>query len=479
MTNEVRENCINICFLGHVDSGKSTTIGHLCYEMGAVDKRTIDKLEETAKELGKGSFGFAFYCDNNKAERVSGITIQTTMKVFFTASRMVNVIDCPGHRDYLKNMITGTAQADVAVFVVPCAPTEFEHAIDKKGTLQEHMTLAYTLGVPNAIVAINKFDLYDNPEEAQKRFDEISGNIANKMKRLFNMKTTPVIPISGFKGIGLSAKGAKFDWFKGWTPEGNPNMPPIRCLEEAIDYIPQPLRMTEAPLRVQIVQVLDVRGIGKVFTGRIECGRCKPNQKVLVSPAGIQTEIKTLEIHKTARKEVVAGENCGIVLKVSGPDIEKIKPGSVISEVDRNPCKKTYAAYATVVFVDKVKCVKKGYSPTMDLGVSHVSTMFAKICDTGIKKGNEYTITKENPEEISGEKQCARVILVPSKSIVMEPFDKCKALGRFSLRDMRKTIAIGVVHEALTREETEARVPELSKDTKKAAVAAAVGGKKK
>ncbi|KAI5165808.1 elongation factor 1-alpha [Nematocida sp. ERTm5] len=464
---EQKEQYINVCFLGHVDSGKSTTIGHLCYKLGVIDKRTLDKLEEVAKEHGKGSFSYAFFCDNNKAERESGITIQVSMKVVKTAKHTVNILDCPGHRGFLKNMITGTAQADVAVIIVPAAQGEFERAIADTSTLYEHIVLAHTLGVSKAIVAINKLDTLGSDAEAKARFEEISENIKGRMKKMYNMKTTPIIAISGFKGYGLTAEGEKFDWFKGWTPEETPDATPIRSLEEAIDYYPIPKRMTEAPLRIPLTNILEIKGIGRVYTGRVESGTCLAGMKVNIAPAGVATEVKTMEIHKTARKKVEAGENCGITLKTN-QDTDKIKQGAVIADA-ANPCIKGFAAYATVIFIGKVKCIKAGYAPTMDIAATHVSTIFAKLCDIGSKKGKEFVVTNDKPTEISGTRPCARVIIVPSKPTVMEKFSEFPFLGRFALRDMGKTIGVGIIHEVLDKAATEARVPEYFATGKKTA----------
>ncbi|KAI5190024.1 elongation factor 1-alpha [Nematocida minor] len=462
-----KEQYINVCFLGHVDSGKSTTIGHLCYKLGAIDKRTLEKLEEVAKEHGKGSFSYAFFCDNNKAERESGITIQVSMKVVKTAKHTVNILDCPGHRGFLKNMITGTAQADVAVIIVPAAQGEFERAITETGTLYEHIVLAHTLGVSKAIVAINKLDTLGSEADAEKRFVEISENIKAKMKKMYNIKTTPIVAISGFKGVGLVAEGEKFGWFKGWTPEDAPaDFVPIRSLEEAIDYYPIPKRMTESPLRIPLTNILEIKGIGRVYTGRVESGVCTAGMKVHISPAGVSTEVKTMEIHKTARKRVEAGENCGITLKAN-QDTDKIKQGAVIADA-ANPCIKGFAAYATVIFIGKVKCIKAGYAPTMDIAATHVSSVFAQLCDIGTKKGKEFVVTADRPSEIAGTRPCARVIIAPSKPTVMEKFSEFPFLGRFALRDMGKTIGVGIIHEVLDKAQTEVRVPEFFNTGKKA-----------
>ncbi|KAI5172794.1 elongation factor 1-alpha [Nematocida sp. LUAm3] len=466
-----KEQYINVCFLGHVDSGKSTTIGHLCYKLGAIDKRTVEKLEETAKEHGKGSFSFAFYCDNNKAERESGITIQVSMKVVKTQKHTVNILDCPGHRGFLKNMITGTAQADIAVIIVPAAQGEFERAITTTGTLYEHIVLAHTLGVSKAIVAINKLDTLADASTAKERFVEISENIKSKMKKMYDMKTTPIVAVSGFKGIGLTASSEKFEWFEGWRPEGKPEATPIRSLEEAIDYYPIPERMVTSPLRLPITSILEIKGIGRVYTGRVEYGTATQGMKVIISPSGVKAEIKTMEIHKTARKSVEAGENCGLTLK-SGDDLEKIKQGSVISEMNRSPCPDSYAAYATVIFMGGSEsnnpCIKPGYSPMMDISTTHVNAVFAKLCDIGVKKGKDYVVTNDCPSEIvTGSRICARVILVPTKPTVMEAFNDFKFLGRFAIREMNKTIGVGVINEVLNKAEFEKRVPEYAKINKK------------
>ncbi|KAI5184297.1 elongation factor 1-alpha [Nematocida homosporus] len=471
---DTKEQYINVCFLGHVDSGKSTTIGHLCFKLGAIDKRTVEKLEEAARDHGKGSFGFAFYCDNNKAERESGITIQVSMKVVKTAKHTVNILDCPGHRGFLKNMITGTAQADVAVIIVPAAQGEFERAITETGTLYEHIILAHTLGVSKAIVAVNKLDTLPSPAEAEKRFQEITENIKAKMKKMYDMKNTPIVPISGFKGIGLTRDSDKFEWFKGWKPEDKPDAEPIRSLEEAIDFYPLPKRLIEAPLRFPLTSIFDIKGIGKVYTGRVEYGTCTQNMKVLISPGNIKAEVKTLEIHKKARKSVEAGENCGITLKVSSDDVNKIKQGSVLSEQARSPCADAYAAHCTVIFLSvkssagekKEAFIKAGYAPMMDISTTHVNVVFAKLCDIGTKKGKEYIVTEESPSRITiAPRVCARVVLVPTKSTVMEPFATAQCLGRFALREQSRTIAVGIINKIFhTKDEFESACPEFVKD---------------
>ncbi|KAI5188579.1 elongation factor 1-alpha [Nematocida sp. AWRm77] len=469
---------INVCFLGHVDSGKSTTIGHFCFQMGAIDKRALAKLEDAAKALGKGSFSYAFFCDNNKAERESGITIQVAMKMVRTTKHMVNILDCPGHRDFLKNMITGTAQADVAVIIVPAGINEFETAISETGTLYEHIVLAHTLGVSKAIVAVNKIDVAGDSDAArEKRFNEIVENIKEKMKKMYDMSNTPIIPISGFKGVGLTKNGEeKFSWFKGWLPEdktlgekdANNNCIPVMSLEGAIDFYPLPVRETEAPLRMPITNVLEVKGIGRVYTGKVEYGKCSPGTKVLVAPAGISTEVKTMEIHKESKKVVEAGQNCGITLK-DGDTAKKITPGNVISETARSPCRKTVGALALVRFTGKItNPLKEGYSPTMDLGSNHVSTRFAKIQKCGKMKGKEIVQdAAAKPGEIVGNKPTVLALLVPGKNTVMEKFSEYKSLGRFALRDMAKTIAVGCIQNTYTQEELDAAFPGWNEAEKK------------
>merc|ERR1711894_172129 len=194
---------INIVVIGHVDSGKSTTTGHLIYKCGGIDKRTIEKFEKEAQEMGKGSFKYAWVLDKLKAERERGITIDIALWKFETGKYYVTIIDAPGHRDFIKNMITGTSQADCAVLIVAAGVGEFEAGISANGQTREHALLAFTLGVKQLIIAVNKMDT-TSPPFSQARFQEISSEVEKYIKKIgFNPKAVAFVPISGFHGQNM------------------------------------------------------------------------------------------------------------------------------------------------------------------------------------------------------------------------------------------------------------------------------------
>merc|ERR1712149_152145 len=241
---------INIVVIGHVDSGKSTTTGHLIYKCGGIDKRTIEKFEKEAQEMGKGSFKYAWVLDKLKVERERGITIDIALWKFETPKYYVTVIDAPGHRDFIKNMITGTSQADCAILIIAAGTGEFEAGISKDGQTREHALLAYTLGVKQLIVAINKIDTSSN-----------------------------------------------CPWYKGWEKETKAGKSSGKTLLEAIDAIDPPSRPTDKPLRLPLQDVYKIGGIGTVPVGRVETGVIKAGMVVTFAPAGVTAEVKSVEMH--------------------------------------------------------------------------------------------------------------------------------------------------------------------------------------
>ena len=249
---------INVVVIGHVDAGKSTSTGHLLYKCGGVDPRTIEKFEKEANEMGKGSFKYAWVLDKLKAERERGITIDIQLMKFETEHKDVTVIDAPGHRDFIKNMITGTSQADCAVLVVAAGTGEFEAGISKNGQTREHALLASTLGVKQMIIAVNKMDTTE-PAYSEARFKEITKEISGYIKKTgFNPLATPMIPISGFHGDNMIELSKNTPWFKGSKVKRGPKGKEVdelcKTLYDAIDGIVQPERPTGKPLRLQCVQ---------------------------------------------------------------------------------------------------------------------------------------------------------------------------------------------------------------------------------
>jgi elongation factor 1-alpha len=231
---------INLVVIGHVDSGKSTSTGHLIYKCGGIDKRTIEKFEKEAAEMGKGSFKYAWVLDKLKAERERGITIDIALWKFETAKSVFTIIDAPGHRDFIKNMITGTSQADAAILIIAAGQGEFEAGISKEGQTREHALLAFTMGVKQMIVAINKMD-DKSVSWDQKRYDEIKKEVSDYLKKIgYNPEKINFIPISGWHGDNMIEKSENMKWYNGPT------------LIEALDNLDQPKRPKDKPLRLPL-----------------------------------------------------------------------------------------------------------------------------------------------------------------------------------------------------------------------------------
>merc|ERR1711865_986786 len=246
---------VNVVVIGHVDSGKSTTTGHLIYKCGGIDKRTIEKFEKEAADLGKGSFKYAWVLDKLKAERERGITIDIALWKFETPKYMITVIDAPGHRDFIKNMITGTSQADCAILIIAAGTGEFEAGISKDGQTREHALLAFTLGVRQLIVAINKMD---TTKYSEARYEEIIKETSNFIKKVgFNPKNVPFVPISGWHGDNMIEATTNMPWYKGWKKDTKSGEVPAR------------------PSLTPLQDVYKIGGIGTVPVGRVETGTIK------------------------------------------------------------------------------------------------------------------------------------------------------------------------------------------------------------
>ena len=278
---------INLVVIGHVDSGKSTTTGHLIYACGGIDKRTIERFEKEANDIGKGSFKYAWVLDKMKAERERGITIDISLWKFQTEKYNFTIIDAPGHRDFIKNMITGTSQADVAILIIAAGTGEFEAGYSKNGQTREHALLANTLGVKQMIVCINKMD-DKSVNYSEARYNEIKTEMTSFLSKVGYQKVEeriPFIPISGFNGDNMLERSPNMPWYKGPT------------LIEALDAIHPPKRPVDKPLRLPLQDVYKIGGIGTVPVGRVETGILKPGMTVVFAPVGVSSEVKSVEMH--------------------------------------------------------------------------------------------------------------------------------------------------------------------------------------
>jgi len=438
---------INIVVIGHVDSGKSTTTGHMIYQCGGIDKRTIEKFEKEAQEMGKGSFKYAWVLDKLKAERERGITIDIALWKFETPKFYVTIIDAPGHRDFIKNMITGTSQADCGVLIIAAGTGEFEAGISKNGQTREHALLAYTLGVKQLIVGVNKMDSTE-PPYSQARFEEITKEVSNFIKKVgYNPAAVAFVPISGWHGDNMLNTSANMGWYKGWEitrKEGNAKG---TTLLEALDAIIPPARPTDKPLRLPLQDVYKIGGIGTVPVGRVETGIIKPGMVITFAPNQLTTEVKSVEMHHEALSEAVPGDNVGF--NVKNVSVKDIKRGYVASDSKNKPAFAAKDFTAQVIVLNHPGQICNGYSPVLDCHTAHIACKFNEIKEKVDRRTGKAVET--NPKSIkSGD--AAIVELIPSKPMCVEAFSDFPPLGRFAVRDMRQTVAVGVIKSTTAKE---------------------------
>jgi len=438
---------INIVVIGHVDSGKSTTTGHLIYKCGGIDKRTIEKFEKEAQEMGKGSFKYAWVLDKLKAERERGITIDIALWKFETPKYYVTIIDAPGHRDFIKNMITGTSQADCGVLIIAAGTGEFEAGISKNGQTREHALLAYTLGVKQLIVGVNKMDSTEPPYSGA-RFEEITKEVSNFIKKVgYNPAAVPFVPISGWHGDNMLEASSNMSWYKGWEIKRKEGDAKGTTLLEALDSIVPPSRPTEKPLRLPLQDVYKIGGIGTVPVGRVETGIIKPGMVITFAPNALTTEVKSVEMHHEALTEAVPGDNVGF--NVKNVSVKDIKRGYVASDSKNKPAFAAKDFTAQVIVLNHPGQICNGYSPVLDCHTAHIACKFNEIKEKVDRRTGKATET--NPKSIkSGD--AAIVELIPSKPMCVEAFSEFPPLGRFAVRDMRQTVAVGVIKSVSAKE---------------------------
>uniref|UniRef100_A0A8D1Z424 Elongation factor 1-alpha n=1 Tax=Sus scrofa TaxID=9823 RepID=A0A8D1Z424_PIG len=444
---------INIVVIGHVDSGKSTTTGHLIYKCGGIDKRTIEKFEKEAAEMGKGSFKYAWVLDKLKAERERGITIDISLWKFETSKYYITIIDAPGHRDFIKNMITGTSQADCAVLIVAAGVGEFEAGISKNGQTREHALLAFTLGVKQLIVAVNKMDSTE-PAFSAARFQEITKEVSNYIKKIgYNPASVAFVPISGWHGDNMLEPSTNMPWFKGWKVERKEGNATGVTLLEALDSILPPTRPVNKPLRLPLQDVYKIGGIGTVPVGRVETGFLKAGMVVTFAPNNVTTEVKSVEMHHEALAEALPGDNVGF--NVKNVSVKDIRRGNVAGDSKNDPPMEASSFVAQVIVLNHPGQIHAGYSPVLDCHTSHISCKFAELREKMDRRSGKKL--EDNPKALkSGD--AAMVQMVPSKAMCVETFSQYPPLGRFAVRDMRQTVAVGVIKAVEKKTATTAKV---------------------
>jgi len=421
---------INLVVIGHVDSGKSTSTGHLIYKCGGIDQRTIEKFEKEAAETGKASFKYAWVLDKLKAERERGITIDIALWKFQSATRIFTIIDAPGHRDFIKNMITGTSQADAAVLMIAGDAGGFEAGFSKDGQTREHALLAQTMGVKQMVVAVNKMDAA-TPPYSQARFDEIKGELSSYLKKVgYNVANIPFIPISGWVGDNMVEKSDNMPWYNGNT------------LLETLDALRPPKRPTDKPLRLPLQDVYKIGGIGTVPVGRVETGIIKAGMVVTFAPMNVTTEVKSVEMHHEQVDQATPGDNVGF--NVKNLSVKDIRRGYVASDSKNDPAADTEMFVAQVIIFNHPGQIQNGYTPVLDCHTCHIACRFDKIRSKVDKRTG--VVTEDAPQFLKSQ-DAAMIELIPQKPMVVETFSTYAPLGRFAVRDSKQTVAVGVIKE--------------------------------
>ncbi|MCS7108209.1 MAG: translation elongation factor EF-1 subunit alpha [Sulfolobales archaeon] len=418
---------LNLVIIGHVDHGKSTLTGHLLLKLGFIDEKTRKEVEEQAKKAGKESEKYAWFLDRLKEERERGLTISLSFMKFETPKYYWTIIDAPGHRDFVKNMITGASQADTAILVVSAKKGEFEAGMSPEGQTREHIILAKTMGLDQLIVAINKMDITE-PPWSEARYKEVVSVLTKFMKGLgYKVDAIPFIPVSGWYGDNLLEKSTNIPWYKGPT------------LVEALDSIKEPSKPIDKPLRLPIQEVYSISGVGTVPVGRIETGKLRVGDKVVFMPPGKVGDIRSIEMHHEKLDEALPGDNVGF--NVRGVAKEDIKRGDVVGHVS-NPPTVADEFTARIFVVWHPTAISVGYTPVIH---AHTASVAARITEiVGKLDPRTGQIVEKNPQLIKvGDS--ALVKFKPIKPMVIEKFSDFPPLGRFAMRDMGKTVGIGVI----------------------------------
>ena len=412
---------LNVVFVGHVDHGKSTTVGRLLYDSGNIPEQEMRKLKEKAQELGKAGFEFAFVMDNLKEERERGVTIDLSHKKFSTQKYECTIIDAPGHKDFVKNMITGASQADVGFLVVAASE-------GIKAQTKEHIFLCKTLGVNQIAIVVNKMDTIKWDEA---KFNDVKKQVSDLLKTVgYKPDETAFIPISAYEGDNVVKKSSNMGWYKGPT------------VVEQLDNFKQPEKPTNLPLRLPIQDVYNITGIGVIPVGRVETGIMKVGDKVIIMPArtgdGAKGEVKSIEMHHEQVQMAEPGDNIGFNLRGIGK--KDIARGDVLGPED-NPPTVVSEFTAQIIVLNHPTVITAGYTPVFHIHTAQVSCQFVELQ----KKLDPTTgqVLQENPDTLKNG-DAAIVKIKPTHPLVIERQKDIPHMARFAIRDAGSTVAVGM-----------------------------------
>jgi len=415
---------MNLAVIGHVDHGKSTLVGRLMLDTGAISPHVIEQFKKEAEAKGKGSFEFAWVMDSLKEERERGVTIDIAHQRFDTDKYYFTIVDCPGHRDFIKNMITGASQADAAVLVV-AAPDGV------MAQTKEHVFLSRTLGINQLIIAVNKMDASGYSEE---RFNEVKDDVGKLLGMVgYKVDEIPFIPVSAFVGDNVVERGDNLSWYKGPT------------ILQSLDDLKEPEKPTKLPLRLPVQDVYTISGVGTVPVGRVETGVIKKGDTIIFEPAGITGEVKSIEMHHEEYEEALPGDNIG--WNVRGVGRKDIRRGDVCGHPDSPPTVvKEFTAQ--IVVLQHPSAISVGYTPVFHC---HTSQIACTLTELKAKLDPRTGAVKEKNPAFIKAGDAAIVTVVPTKPMVIEKVKEIPQMGRFAIRDMGQTIAAGMCIETTPR----------------------------
>ncbi|XP_069014426.1 HBS1-like protein isoform X1 [Embiotoca jacksoni] len=420
---------LNLVVIGHVDAGKSTLMGHLLYLLGNVNKRTMHKYEQESKKVGKASFAYAWVLDETGEERDRGVTMDVGMTKFETNSKVVTLMDAPGHKDFIPNMITGAAQADVAVLVVDASRGEFEAGFEAGGQTREHALLVRSLGVTQLAVAVNKMDQVNWQQE---RFQEITSKLGHFLKQAgFKESDVFYIPTSGLSGENLVAKSS-VSQLTSWYSRSS--------LLEQIDAFKAPQRSVDKPFRLCVSDVFKDQGSGFCVTGKIEAGYIQTGDKLLAMPPNETCTVKGITLHDEALDWAAAGDH--VSLTVTGMDIIKINVGCVFCD-PKEPIRVCTRFRARILLFNIEVPVTQGFPVLLHYHTVSEPATIRKLISILHKNGE---VLKKKPKCLT-KNMSAIVEIQTQRPVSLELYKDFKELGRFMLRYVGSTIAAGIVTE--------------------------------
>lgn len=438
MNDLQKQNMTSLITLGHIDHGKSTTMGHFLAEIGAVDKRTIDRLESESQELKRASWKWAFVLDSTEEERAGGITADIAFQPFTIDNKPFMLIDAPGHRDYVKNAIRGAVLADACMVLVSAVPNDLRSGLkagsgsaDPGGQTREHCILGSVLGINQVIFLINKMDAIDYSEASYKdavsTIKDFLREIQSPWVRILDDQS--FIPISGLEGDNLVQKSNKMEWWTGPT------------VKEALTKF-NPLNKNVEHTRFLTHDSFEMQGIGTVLHGRLISGIMKSGDNITILPNNLETEVKDLWDENNTQLETLKAGDYGII-SLKSLNKDDVVPGTVISEVENHPTPPKMIELRVLILPNTLKPLIPGSNVILHVGLSHSSAQIDEIVKVERSRKKRPEGKKKIMLAYPGELIVMRI--KPDMPIIVEKFQNQPILGRAVLRKEGSTIAVGQI----------------------------------